>query len=113
MVGIGHEKDRAGARPTVYRPRRPERTPFYRLVMDHFGRFARLHEELFESTDGPLRAVVHQVVGQYLDCDLLAPRHPAPLRVQDHQQDLQRTVLGQEDARPGIVVALRPGRLRL
>ena len=71
MAGIGHENDRAGERSTVYRPRCPERTPFYRLVMDHFDLFVRHHEELFEATDGPLRPVVHKVVGEYLDCGLL------------------------------------------
>jgi ribosomal protein S27E len=54
--------------PAVYRPRRPERTAFYRLVDGHFGEFAAVHEERYESEDGPLRPVVGRVVEPYLDC---------------------------------------------
>jgi hypothetical protein len=57
--------------PSVYRPRSPEKTAFYRLLTVHFDRFARRHEELYEAADGPLRPVVHKVVAQYLDCGRL------------------------------------------
>ncbi len=57
--------------PAAYRPRRPERTAFYRVVRDHFADFALVHEERFERKDGPLRSVVSKVVRQYLDCGLL------------------------------------------
>ena len=33
--------------PALYRPRRPERTAFYRLLEAHFGEFALVHEEGF------------------------------------------------------------------
>ena len=54
--------------PGPYRPRHPEHTPFYRLIETHFATFATVHEERFEPTDGPLRAVVRRVVDSYLDC---------------------------------------------
>jgi hypothetical protein len=54
--------------PSLYRPRRPERTIFYRLLDDHFTEFARVHEERFESEDGPLRPVVKDAVAAFLDC---------------------------------------------
>ena len=54
--------------PALYRPRRPERTPFYRLIDEHFTEFARVHEERFEPEDGPLRRVVKDAVAAFLDC---------------------------------------------
>jgi hypothetical protein len=39
-----------------YRPRRPETSPLYRVVADHFATLERVHEERFEPTHGPLRA---------------------------------------------------------
>jgi ribosomal protein S27E len=54
--------------PALYRPRHPERTAFYRLVDRHFAEFAAVHEERYESEDGPLRPVVGRVVEPYLDC---------------------------------------------
>jgi hypothetical protein len=71
MSGLCHALPLVRETPTVYRPRRPERTAFYRMVMDHFDRFAHRHEEYFEAKDGPLRPVVRKVVAQYLDCGLL------------------------------------------
>ncbi|MBD3162217.1 MAG: hypothetical protein GF328_08930, partial [Candidatus Latescibacteria bacterium] len=57
--------------PTVYRPRHPERTAFYRLLDEHFEDYARSHEERFEPRHGPLRPVVQRVVEEYLDCGRL------------------------------------------
>ena len=38
------------------------------MLERHFDRYVREHPERFEPRDGPLRAVVTRVVGQYLDC---------------------------------------------
>jgi hypothetical protein len=57
--------------PAVYRPRRPERTAFYRLLDMHFEAYRMVHEERFEPRHGPLRPVVPKVVAQYLDCGRL------------------------------------------
>ena len=55
-----------------YTPRRPERSPLYRVLEDHFEALTRVHEERFEPRHGPLRAVVAETVGRFLDCGLLA-----------------------------------------
>ena len=57
--------------PRPYAPRRPQTSPLYRLLADHFETLTRVHEERYEPTHGPLRAVVAGVVGRYLDCGLL------------------------------------------
>jgi hypothetical protein len=59
----------AGRRPYV--PRRPERSPLYRVLADHFAMLERVHEERFEPTHGPLRAAARRTVGRFLDCGLL------------------------------------------
>ena len=52
-----------GAPP--YLPRRPQASPLYRVLADHFETLERVHEERFEPTHGPLRraAVVGRVRG--------------------------------------------------
>ena len=54
-----------------YLPRRPQASPLYRLLADQFETLARVYEERYEPTHGPLRAVVSEVVGRFLDCGLL------------------------------------------
>jgi len=56
---------------SVYRPRHPERTALYRLFDRHFDAYARIHEERFERSAGPLRPVVPRAVEAYLDCGRL------------------------------------------
>lgn len=55
----------------AYAPRRPQASPLYRLLADHFETLKRVHEERYEPTHGPLRPVVCEVVGKFLDCGLL------------------------------------------
>jgi hypothetical protein len=63
------------ARPTCgappYRPRRPQVSPLYRVLSDHFDTLERVHEERFEPTHGPLRSSARRAVGRFLDCGLL------------------------------------------
>ena len=40
---------------TVYRPRHPERTVFYKVLEQHFDRYVYAYEERFEPRSGPLR----------------------------------------------------------
>jgi len=54
-----------------YRPRRPQASPLYRVLADHFATLERVHEERFEPTHGPLRAAARRAVGRFLDCGLL------------------------------------------
>jgi hypothetical protein len=58
-----------GAPP--YLPRRPQASPLYRVLADHFETLERVHEERFETTHGPLRRVARVAVGRFLDCGLL------------------------------------------
>ncbi len=61
----------ACAHPRPYAPRRPEASPLYRVLADHFEALTRVHEERFEPTHGPLRAVARRAVARFLDCGLL------------------------------------------
>ena len=55
----------------TYLPRRPQASPLYRVLADHFAALERVHEERFEPTHGPLRAASRRAVGRLLDCGLL------------------------------------------
>ena len=46
----------------------PERTPFYRILEDHFQDYLYAHETRFEHRSGPLRPVVRPAVEAFLDC---------------------------------------------
>ena len=37
----------AGAQPRPYLPRRPQASPLYRVLVDHFATLERVHEERF------------------------------------------------------------------
>ena len=64
----------------IYRPRHPERTVLYRVLVHHFERFVEEYEERFERTYGFavlrreanegsfFRPIVKEVVEKYLDC---------------------------------------------
>jgi len=54
-----------------YRPRRPQSSPLYRVLTDHFETLEHVHEERFEPTHGPLRGAARKAVGRFLDCGLL------------------------------------------
>jgi len=54
-----------------YAPRHPEASPLYRVLAEHFESLERVHEERFEPTHGPLRAVTRRAAGRFLDCGLL------------------------------------------
>jgi len=65
------ERARAPACPRPYTPRRPEHSPLYRVLADHFDRLEREHEERFERTHGPLRPAARRAAARFLDCGLL------------------------------------------
>lgn len=56
---------------SVYRPRHPERTAFYRLFDRHFDRYLGVYDERFEPRSGPLRPVVRRSGDAFLDCGRL------------------------------------------
>ena len=53
---------------TVYRPRYPQATDYYRCIEDHLESFIQGYEERFERTYGFFRPYLQKVVYQYLDC---------------------------------------------
>jgi hypothetical protein len=52
-------------------PRRPQTSPLYHELADHFATPDRVHEDRFEPTHGPLRTVARTAAGRFLDCGLL------------------------------------------
>ena len=56
------------ARGQPYAPRRPEASPLYRVLADHFESLERVHEERFEPSHGPLRSTARRAAGRLLDC---------------------------------------------
>ncbi len=52
----------------VYRPRRPRRTFFHRLVEEHYEQFERVYSERYADRYGYFRPVIREVVTRYLSC---------------------------------------------
>ena len=56
----------------IYRPRRPRRSPLYRLLEEHFEEFLLCYEERYRNRYGPLRSeITRRTVYKYLDCGIL------------------------------------------
>ena len=53
---------------TVYHSRHPEASPLWRLLNNHYEGFEQCYEERFEKKYGFFRAVIGEVVRQYLTC---------------------------------------------
>ncbi len=53
--------DPAPAARGVYRPRRPQASPLFRLVSDHLHQLQKVYDERFVRKYGPWRPVVGQV----------------------------------------------------
>lgn len=56
----------------VYKPRRPQASPLFRLVQDHLHRLQTVYDERFARDFGPWRPVVPQVTDKFLACGILA-----------------------------------------
>src|SRR3989304_4780448 len=54
----------------LFRPRRPERSPFYAVLHQFFDLFPRVYEQRFERTFGPLRGIVPKTVERFFGCGL-------------------------------------------
>jgi hypothetical protein len=52
----------------VYRPRRPQDSPLFRLVSRHLEEFLRVYPERFAKEHGPLRPVVERVLRAFIEC---------------------------------------------
>ncbi len=55
----------------VYKPRRPQALPLFRLVSDHLHRLQRVYGARFARAYGPRRRVVAQTAGKFLACRVL------------------------------------------
>jgi len=55
----------------VYKPRRPQASPLFRLVSDHLHRLQTVYDERFAREYGPWRPVVAQVADKFLACGVL------------------------------------------
>ena len=55
----------------VYKPRRPQASPLFRLVSDHLHRLQTVFDERFAREYGPWRPVVAQVADKFLACGVL------------------------------------------
>lgn len=62
--------DAAAARG-VYKPRRPQGSPLFRLVSDHLHRLQTVYDERFAREYGPWRPVVAQVADKFHACGVL------------------------------------------
>lgn len=55
----------------VYKPRRPQASPLFRLVSDHFRAFQHAYDERFAPTYGDWRPVVREVADRFLEYGVL------------------------------------------
>ena len=55
----------------VYKPRRPQASPLFRLVRDHLHRLQTVYDERFAREYGPWRPVVGEVTDKFLACGIL------------------------------------------
>jgi Zn finger protein HypA/HybF involved in hydrogenase expression len=58
--------------PGIYRPRLPQKTPFYQCIADHFEEFVQVYDERYVREYGFWRPVIAEVVEKYLECGDLA-----------------------------------------
>ena len=63
--------DAAPAARGVYKPRRPQASPLFRLVSDHLHRLQTVYDERFAREYGPWRPVVARVAEKFLACGVL------------------------------------------
>jgi len=55
----------------IYRPRKPQDSPYYQCIEDHFEEFERIYDDRFPKKYGFLRPYVKQIIYRYLDCGIL------------------------------------------
>ena len=54
----------------TYRPRHPERTPFYQCLEDYWEEFKQSYPYFYEAKYGPWRPVVEKTVHRFLECGI-------------------------------------------
>lgn len=60
----------AARKEEVYRPRHPEKRPFYSVLYRHYDKFKAAYDERFQKEHGRWRDVVDKVVGKYFNCGI-------------------------------------------
>jgi len=55
----------------VCRPRKPQNSPYYQCVKDHFEAFEGIYDDRFERAYGFFRPYIKEVIHRYLDCGVL------------------------------------------
>ena len=61
----------ACAGPGVYKPRRPQASPLFPLVINHFRAFHNAYDERFAGAYRDWRPVVCEVADKFLSCGVL------------------------------------------
>ena len=56
----------------IYRPRSPQKSPFYKCIADHFEEFVQVYDERYEREYGFWRPVIAEVTEKFLECGDLA-----------------------------------------
>jgi hypothetical protein len=56
---------------SIYRPRKPQESQYYRCVEEHFERFEQVYDDRFAKQYGFFRSYVKMVIYRYLDCGIL------------------------------------------
>ena len=59
-----------GVSPGVYRPRRPQNTPFYQCLDGYWEEFKEAYPYFYEANYGQLRPVVEKTVHRFLECGI-------------------------------------------
>jgi len=59
------------SRTDPYRPRHPERTPFYQCLEDYWDEFQESCPYFYEAEYGPWHPVLEKTVDRFLECGLL------------------------------------------
>ena len=57
-------------KPSVYKPRHPEKTPFFAVLYQYYDKFKAAYDERFQKEYGRWRDVVDKVVGKYFNCGM-------------------------------------------
>jgi len=52
----------------IYRPRSPQKSPFYQCIADHFEEFAQVYDDRYEREYGFWRPVIAEVIEKFLEC---------------------------------------------
>ena len=77
--------DAALAARGVYKPRRPQASPLFRLVSDHLHRLQTVYDERFAHEYGPWRPVVAQMADKFLAYGALRAGRAGAQRLGGHR----------------------------